>query len=262
MDKVKILIADDDYRICEAIEKILYENFITVEVVAQTNSVENTIAALNEVKPHIAILDIHLIGGTAIEVFRQTSHLNYKVIFMSAYQEYILDNIRFASIDFIYKPLDINDLIVAVDQVISSLVEEGYRKKIEAFFNNTDTEEKAKEIVFKTNNSLLKARIDDIICGESIYGGSRFHFNSIKPIETSKPLRRYEAMLQSYLFYRCHSHYVINLNHINHLDFMSQTILLSNGMSIQLEKRKMEGLTKRLEKLEVNRPMMSGLNLS
>ena len=239
MEKVKVLIADDDFRMNRTIENILNQNFISVEVVAQTSTVENTIEALYQMRPHVAILDIHLVGGNAVDVVKRTEDLDFKVIFMSAYQEFALDDIRFASIDFIYKPLDISELLVVVDQVISSLVEEGYRKKMQTFFKNTNQESGGKQIVFKTRSEIVSVAIDEIVCGESVYGASRFYFLNRKPIQVSQPLRRYESMLQSYKFYRCDSHYIINLSQIHKLDYESRSVLMNNGQLIPVEFRRL-----------------------
>lgn len=250
MEKIRVLLADDDDSIIKVIEHILNQNFDSIEVVAHTNSVESTIEALYEKRPHVAILDIHLIGGTAIEVVKNTSDLDYKVIFMSAYQEYALDDIRFSSIDFIYKPLDISEFLMVVEQVISSLVEDGYKEKIQTFFKNTDKKRESKQIVFKTRSNIMSVAIGDIICGESIYGGSRFYFHSQKEIEISQPLRRYESMLQAYRFYRCHSHYIINMKQIQKIDFSSQNVIMSNGQVVPVELRKLEVLKSLLKNVE------------
>ncbi|GAF04779.1 LytR/AlgR family response regulator transcription factor [Saccharicrinis fermentans] len=247
MKEIKVLIADDDYRVCDAIEKILTQNFSAIEIVASSDSVDNTVDSLYRVHPQIAILDIHLIGGTAMEVIKRTPDLDYKVIFMSAYQEYALEDIRFASIDFIYKPLDINELIVTVDQVIVELIEQGYEKKIQTLFNNSSNPGSHKQIILKSSDSITSVSISDIICGESLYGKSRFHFAKNKPLETNKPLRRYESMLQSYQFYRCHTQFMINLNHVHKIDYLSQTVLMSNGMSIPADTRRFDGLKQKLQ---------------
>lgn len=63
MKEIKVLIADDDYRVCDAIEKILTQNFSAIEIVASSDSVDNTVDSLYRVHPQIAILDIHLIGA-------------------------------------------------------------------------------------------------------------------------------------------------------------------------------------------------------
>ncbi len=249
MDTVKVLIADDNYSVCNAIETILNQNFVSINIVAKTDSVQDTIDSLYRIKPDIAILDIHLYGGTAIEVVKRTRDLDYKVIFMSAYQEYALEDIRIASIDFIYKPLDISELIVTVDQVIAGLVEEGYNKKIQTFFNNADITAEDKHIVLKLYNKITSVPISDIVCGESFYGKSRFYFVTRKTIEIASPLRRYEAMLQSYNFYRCHTQHVINLNQVRKMDMAAQVVFMSNGMAIPADSRRFDGLMQKLQKM-------------
>jgi len=159
---------------------------------------------------------------------------------MSAYQEFALDDIRFASIDFVYKPLDISELLVVVDQVISSLVEEGYKKKMNTFFKNTNKARGGKDIVFKTRSGIVSVPIGDIICGKSDYGASRFYFFNRASIVINQPLRRYESMLQAYSFYRCEPHYIINLNQIDKLDYESRSVLMNNAQLIPVDYKRLD----------------------
>ncbi len=243
MKNISVLLADDDHRIRSAIQTILVQNFNSIQIVAKTDSVQNTIEALNIYKPDIAILDIHLNNGTAIEILKKTSHLGYKVIFMSAYQEYALDDIRFASIDFIYKPLDISELLITVDNVITEFVEEGYKKKMQTFFNNTDYRNEEKQIIFKTKTQILSIPISTIIYGESHYSLSYFVLKTGKQIEIKEPLRRYESMLQSYNFFRCHPIFIVNINHIQAIDYSTNLLTLTNYLTIPFEKKRMGTLT-------------------
>ncbi len=240
MKNISILLADDDHNIRNTIEKILIQNFVSMKIIAKTDSVENTITALNKYKPDVAILDIHLIGGTSIEVLKKTAHLNYKVIFMSAYQEYALDDIRFASIDFIYKPLDISELLITVDNVITTLLEEGYKKKMQTLFSNTNNLSKNKYIIFKTKSQIISVHISDIIYGESHYSLSNFELNSGQQINIKEPLRRYESMLQSYNFFRCHPLYIVNIDHIINIDYSAGKLILTNNLTIPFEERRLE----------------------
>jgi len=244
-----VLIADDCVSVCNAVESILRQNFVSIKLVAKTDSVNDTIDALYKYMPDIAILDIHLYGGTAIEIVKRTCDLDYKIIFMSAYQEYALEDIRMASIDFVYKPIDVGELIVTVDQVISNLVEDGYCKKIQTFFNNTISKQEDKNIVLKSSEDITSVKISDIVCGESLFGKSRFYFVARKTIEIASPLRRYESILQSYLFYRCHTKYVINLSQVQRIDISAQHVIMSNGMAIPSDSRRFNGLIKKMQQV-------------
>ncbi len=244
MNNISILLADDDCRIRNAIKKILILNFSNINIIAQTVSVAETILAIKKYKPQIAILDIHLKGGTSIEVLKQTKNYNYKVIFMSAYQEYALDDIRFASIDFIYKPLDISELLITVDNVISTLIEEDYKTKMQTFFNNSKSFNSQKQIIFKTKTKIFSVPISNIIYGESNFSQSNFFLTSGEQIKIKEPLRRYESMLYSYNFVRCHPIYIVNTNHIQHIDCESMRLLLTNKLSIPVENRKINQISK------------------
>jgi two-component system LytT family response regulator len=238
MNKIKVLLADDDCKIRAAIEKILMQNFNQIEMIAKTSSVQETIDALCKFKPEIAILDIHLLGGTAIEVVKHTTDLNYKVIFMSAYQEFSLDDIKFASIDFIYKPIDISELLLTFDNVILSLKDDDYQRKMQTFFENTVEEEK--QIVFRTPQKILSVAIKDIIYGESNYAVSHFYTTKGEAIEINQPLRHYESMLHAYLFVRCHPHILVNLKHVKRIDYETSILLLSNKERIPFEMRRLQ----------------------
>ncbi len=240
MNKIKVLLADDDCKIRAAIEKILMQNFNQIEIIAKTSSVQGTVDALCKFKPEIAILDIHLLGGTAIEVVKHTTELNYKVIFMSAYQEFSLDDIKLSSIDFIYKPIDISELLLTFDNVILSLKDDDYKRKMQTFFKNTVEAEK--QIVFRTSKKILSVAIKDIIYGESNYSVSHFYTTNNEIIEINQPLRHYESMLHDYHFVRCHPHLLVNLKHIKRIDYETGILLLSNKERIPFEMRRLQNI--------------------
>jgi len=245
MNMTKVLIADDDFRVRKVVENILHQHFPRLKVIAQTDDVESTISAINSLKPEIAILDLHLFGGTAFDVVKNLVWKNFQLILISAYQDCFLNNIRLAGIDFVYKPLDVGELIVSVDKLVSGskINKEEYYKKIVALDNNFNEHTEDKEIVFQVDTELLHVPVSELVCGKSNMSSSKFFFQKHKTINIHQPLRRFEPMLADEGFFRCHSLYIVNYNKIQNINYEIMHLEMSNGMLIPFEMRRLEKYT-------------------
>ncbi len=252
MTPIKLLIVEDDLYNQKAVEKIINNHFQEIEIVGKISSVLDGINAVETLHPDLLILDIHLIGGTAFEILQQSKYNNYKVVFMSAYHEYALEALKFSSVDFVFKPFDINELIIAIDKAIDEIRDESYDMKIKALFDNIDYQNKNKKIVLQGKESIKVCQIQEIIWAKAIVGGANFYFEDGSYFFTNKPLRRYESILTSHAFFRCHPHYLINLVKIKEVLFKKNRIHMSNDDEVAFETRRYSQLINALGSNDLN----------
>lgn len=149
MDEIKLIIVEDDSYNSRAVEAIINNHFQEITIVAKATNVSDGLAAIEALHPDLLILDIHLTDGTSFDILRQSIYKNYKVVFMSAYHEYALEALKFSAIDFVFKPFDVNELVVAIDKAIDELQDESYPLKIKTLFENIDYQHKNKKVVLQ-----------------------------------------------------------------------------------------------------------------
>ncbi len=252
MEEVKLIIVEDDIYNQKAVETIVKNHFPEITITDRATNVKNGIASIERHKPDLLILDIHLTDGTSFDILRQSKYQDYKVIFMSAYHEYALEALQFAAIDFVFKPFDVNELIVAIDKAIDELQDESYPLKIKTLFENIDLRNKNKKVVLQGRQNVKICDVDDIVWAKAIVGGANFYFDDGSYFFANNPLRRYEALLIPHAFFRCHPHYLINLLKVKEVKFNLNRILLSNDDEVAFESRRYRQLIKALHPQKEN----------
>ncbi|MCU4163692.1 LytR/AlgR family response regulator transcription factor [Carboxylicivirga caseinilyticus] len=238
MSQIKLLIVEDDLYNQRAVEKTIENHFQEIEIVAKATSVKEGLEAIEQHHPDLLILDIHLTDGTSFDILRQSDYNSYKVVFMSAYHEYALEALKFSSVDFVFKPFDINELIIAIDKAIDEIMDESYDIKIKALFDNIDFQNKNKKVVLQGKHNVKVCQVEEIVWAKAIVGGANFYFEDGSYFFTSKPLRRYESILSTHAFFRCHPHYLINLLKVKEVKYDMKRIHMTNDDEVAFETRR------------------------
>jgi DNA-binding LytR/AlgR family response regulator len=113
---MRILIVEDEKLAAERLITLLKEYDASVEVVACTESVEETVHYLqHHAAPDLLLLDIHLSDGHSFEIFKQVTY-NKPVIFITAFDQYALEAFKWYSVDYILKPVSLTALAAAINK--------------------------------------------------------------------------------------------------------------------------------------------------
>ncbi len=238
MKKLKLLIVEDDLYNQAAVVQIVENHFQEIRIVDKVISVADGLKAIEKHQPDLLILDIHLVDGTSFDIIRQCEYKDFKIVFMSAYQEYALEALQYSAVEFVFKPFDVNELVVAIDKAIDEIQDDNYPLKLNALFNNIDYQSKSKKVVIQGRNKIKVCDVNEIIWAKAIVGGANFYFEDGSYFFACKPLRRYEAILSSHTFFRCHPHYLINLLRIKEINLELKRIRLSNDDEVVYEDRR------------------------
>jgi two-component system response regulator LytT len=102
---MKVLIVEDETAAYESLVEILKEIDPQIEIVANTESVSQTVSWLNDnVLPDLILMDIHLSDGSAFLIFKYIV-VDVPIIFTTAYDQYAIDAFKVNSIDYLLKPI-------------------------------------------------------------------------------------------------------------------------------------------------------------
>jgi len=236
MRKINLIIIEDDNYNIRAVTKIVESHFSELKILTTAARVQEAIDKIEALKPDLLLMDIHLIDGTAFDIIRRCQYKDYKIVFMSAYHEYSIKAMQYAAVEFVFKPFDINELIVAIDKALEQLADKNYELKINTLFSNIDQKEDT--VVLQGQNSIKACKVDDIVWGKAIHGGANFYFIDGSYYFVSRPLRRYEAILSDFSFFRCHPHYLINLSHVKGINTELLRIKLNTNDEVIYESRR------------------------
>lgn len=214
MKKIIRTILIDDEPLCTAgLEIDLKEISADIEIVAICNQPEEAIEEINKLKPDLVFLDIEMPNMNGFELLDTLGPIDFKVIFVTAYDEYAIQAFRNHAIDYIMKPVDRNILKKAVDRVISNFEQTNYSKKIEKLLEALHSGVKGKKLSIPNMDGYDLIPIDDILYCQA-QGNYTEIFYGKNSLLCSRVLKLIEASLGDHNFHRVHASYLVNLDKV------------------------------------------------
>ncbi len=243
---IRLSIIDDEKKSRDAIREIVKANFPDNFCINEVSSVREGVAQLEAHPPELVLLDINLIDGSAFDLLGRLKDIPFKIIFITAYDNYAVKAFKFSAIDYLLKPIIPSELITAVQKAVKSLDNDNISLKLNAFLSNIENiSREIKKIVLKTSDSVHLLNLKDIIRLESDSNYTRFYLAGGKKLFVSKTLKDYEDMLEDHGFFRPHQSHMINLYYIDRFEKCDGGYLIMNdGTSVPVSHRKKERLMK------------------
>jgi two-component system LytT family response regulator len=237
---ISALIVDDEKNGRENLSGLIQSHCPNIRIVAEAASVEQAISQIREYQPQLIFLDIEMPGGNGFQLLEHFKDFPFEVIFVTAYDNYAIRAIRFSASDYILKPINLNELIAAVDKVSERIRNRSENERIRQLYLNTVHPANPK-IGLPTGERVEFVEVKSIIrCqGESNY--TYIYFSDRKPLLTAKSLIEFEELLAEYHFIRVHKAHLVNLNHVASFTKNEGGILfLTNGDSVVISRRRKE----------------------
>ena len=216
---IKTIIIDDEPRSIQNLKLLLARYCKQVEVIATAEYPENGILLIQEYKPDLVFIDIEMPTMKGFEVLKQVADVPFKVIFITAYDEYeyAVSAIRSAALDYLLKPFDIDELISAVAKAEKTILAE---KIVEKKETNVVNHLLYNQFVQKQKIALPTPNGIELIVLENIrYCQAHNTYTILTMLDDTnkivcKSIKEFEAQLCEKGFFRIHREYLINLNYM------------------------------------------------
>ncbi|RLD22131.1 MAG: DNA-binding response regulator [Bacteroidetes bacterium] len=237
---LRTVIVDDESNSSESLKTLLSKYCTGVEVVAVADGVEDGVSCIERHDPDLVMLDIQMQDGTGFDLLKRIPSPSFQVVFTTAHDEFAIKAFRFSAIDYLLKPIILEELEAAVERakrmVLNRTGKEGAEPLIENLlaFDNTNP-----RITISTDKALEILPVMDIVRLESDGNYTRFYLNDGRRIISSKHLKHYDEMILGQNFLRVHKSHIINLNFVTrYMKSEGGTIQLSNGDEVPLSRRR------------------------
>lgn len=228
--------------------RILLEDFCdNVKVCALCQTVDEGIQAIKEYKPEIVFLDIQMQRETGFDLLTRIKDINFEVIFTTAHSEYAIKAFKFSAIDYLLKPIDIEDLKRSIAKVNQKL-QDNISTRLEHLVQNLRTTSSDNyKLALPTSDGLFFVRVNDILYCEASGNYTEIVTNDGKKHVVSRTLKEYDDMLSGHNFYRIHNSYLVNLNAVKkYVRGEGGYVIMANDRSLDVSKRKKEGFLVRI----------------
>lgn len=248
---LRAIVIDDIETIRKRNITIIKANCPNITIIGQADSVASGEKIIRQLSPDIVFLDVDMPDGTGFELLQKLSPFNFKVIFITGYEDFAIKAFRFSAIDYLLKPLNAQDLIESVKKAEDSLGKEVFDMKLHNLFMNLERPRNLQKLILKTSDRIYSINIQDIIHCESDKNYTTFHFINAPKLTVSTSLKEYEATLTPYGFFRTHQSHLINMSFFDHFIKANggNTIVMKNKTTIRLSVRKKEEFLVLLENL-------------
>jgi two-component system LytT family response regulator len=233
-------IIDDEFHSRQSLVDILEEFCPEVTVVGTAENAVEGKALIDEKKPNLIFLDIQMPGKTGIALMDDINVHESSVIFTTAHNQYVLPALRSGAIDYLEKPIDIEDLISAVNRVLN--------KPAATSDGVSSIKKYASKIVIPLQESTKIIQVKDIVMFEANDGYTYIHLYNEKKMLSSRSIKWFEEKVNPNHFFRTHKSYLINWKH--HVSEVLKhggcSIKMSNDLEIPVSRRKLVELNIRL----------------
>ncbi len=235
---LKAVIVDDEPDAIESIKLILNDHFSDIVITGTAQSVKQAISIINTHKPDVVFLDIEMPNGNGFDVLEGLTNKDFHVIFITAYNQYALKAFKYSAVDYILKPVDIDELVNAIKRINDSTQpKEVNGKKMDNLLENM-RKERPEKIALSTSEGIEFAKISDIIQVQAEGSYSIIKMLDQSELVVSKNLGEFEQLLEDHAFYRPHQSHLINVSHVKKITRLGNEIVMDDGSIAFLSRRK------------------------
>ncbi len=213
--KLKTVIIDDESDAVDFIFSIIGEYCPGLEVAGKAYDVREGVQVIKEIKPDLVFLDVEMPHGTGFDLLTNFPEKEFDVIFITAFNHYAIKAIKFSAVDYILKPININEFIEAVNKVMQKRSSSMFRgnENIKALLENLKTGVPSR-LAIPTSDGMEYLNPKDIIRIEADRSYSWFYITGNRKILVSKNLKEFQDLLSDRHFFRPHNSYLINLKYV------------------------------------------------
>lgn len=251
---LKAIIVDDEQHCIDTLVAMLQKKFTeSITLLGTYNNADDAKKAIETLAPDLVFLDVEMPRKTGVDMLCEIKHIDFEIIFTTAYEQYAVRAIKFSALDYLLKPFGIEELQEAIDKCIEKRkqVHNNGPEGLAVFLQNLKTAlPENKRITISTGKGLQFIEIKTIVHIEALNNYSQFYFSDKTKLLVCKTLKEFDDMLTGYNFFRVHNSHLINLAHIKSILTEDGDIaVMTNGNQVEISRRKKPELIEILKHL-------------
>lgn len=250
MNTIKALIVDDETNSRIVLKNLLKEFYPQVNIIGEAADANDAYKEALEKKPDVVFLDVQMPGGSGFTFLKKFIEVPFEVIFVTSFDNYAIDAIKFNALDYVLKPIEITDLKRAVEKAIKRKLKHERSVQIINLINTIESRSGPEKIVVhvKDNVKLLNVsqimyiEADDSYCNITMISGDKY--------TTAKFLKDFEDFLKDNTsFVRIHKSCMVNILHIKHYTKREPCMItMEDGKVFEVARRKKQEILAKLKK--------------
>lgn len=249
-EKIYALLVDDEAGNRENLRRMLEVHCPQVVLLGECATVAEARQAVEQKRPDLLFLDICLTDGTGFDLLESLASIPLEVIFITAFDQYAIQAIRFSALDYLLKPIDIKELTQAVEKATRTIRLKEENRRMLNLLRNSHQPDKNKKIALSVADKIEFVAINQIIRCESESNYTTFYLRDATKLIVSKTLKEFDELLTPYQFLRVHQSHLINLDAIrSFIKGDGGYIKMSDGSSVPISRQRRHLVIEKLNNL-------------
>ncbi len=246
---IRAIVVDDEPKARELLANKLTKNCPQVLVIGIAESAEVARDLVDKEKPDLVFLDVAMPGESGFDFLKKFSSLDFEIIFVTGFNDYALDAIKFCAIGYVLKPIRNADLIEAVDNAHRRILDKRMLERNQHFLTNINNPgSPSNRIGIPTTEGLEFVSTSEIIRCEGVQRCTKVHLTSRKSLISSYNLGVFVKLLKGYGFYDVHKSHLINLAQIKRYNRTGEVEMLDNSV-IPVSRRRRNDFLEQLQRI-------------
>ena len=233
---LKTVIIDDEADAREILNFQL-KKFSSVEIIGEADGVASGVTLINRVQPELVFLDIQMQDGNGFDLLKHFEQPDFKLVFVTAHDEFALKAFRFNAIDYVLKPIDGSEIYRVIEKVVKSS-NTNFMNQISGLLEIVK-EKKFEKIILPTAEGIHILELNEIIHLSADGSYVQLKLINNEKVMVSKNLKELEEMLDETHFFRTHQSHIVNLHFVKKLVKESGGFIeMKDGSQVPLARRK------------------------
>ena len=247
-DTIRTIIIDDEEDGREALRLAIEQFCPQVQLVALCGSPQEGLSKIQELDPDLVFLDVQMPKMSGFDLLEKLGQINFEVIFVTAFDKYAIKAIRFSALDYLLKPVDIDELVSAVERVNQRSTSAIHYQSL--FTNVKSPHEELTRLAIPSENEIFFENLQDIIYCQADGSYTVLHLVADKKITVSKTLKEFENILPDQKFCRIHHSTLVNMDHVvKYIRGEGGYVMVTGNQHLDVSRRKKESFMQLLNKI-------------
>ena len=235
---MRAVLVDDEISNLENLQALLEKHCPQVSVLAMAQSVGDAVDVIGKYLPNLVFLDIQMGDKTGFDLLKLLPWRYFEVVFVTAYDQYGIQAVKFAALDYLLKPIDIEELMDAVNKAEYKLATQKQNSQLEFLLQQLKKSEKnVGKIALQMQSEIRYVTLSEIVRCEADNTYTHFILANGEKILVSKSLKEYADLLHPNGFVRTHQSHLVNPKYVKSwLKEDGGILLLMSGEKIPISR--------------------------
>lgn len=249
--KLTAVIVEDEIKTRTVFKKLLNINCPEIEIIGEAGNINDGYNLIIQKNPQVVFLDIEMPGGNGFELFAKFETIFFETVFVSSYGHFAFRALRLSALDYLLKPVMIEDLVTLVDRIKKAIDLRESALKYKALQQNLTHPEEEKKILLRSHTKSELVNLKDIRYLSSDQNYTTFHLQGVERLVISKTLKEFEETLCDHdksSFFRIHKTFIVNLDYVKEIERGEESfVVLNDKTRLEVSRRKKTLLIEKIE---------------